>query len=81
MIAGIAPEPDGRWMQQTARNPTDADDGFLKGARYTLHCGAVRAFDPGGLPGQGHPARSTPSPPGDFGWVLAQYGVEADGGR
>jgi putative transposase len=32
-IAGIAPEPDGRWVKQMARNLTDAEDGLQKGAR------------------------------------------------
>ena len=36
-IAGIAPEPDGRWVKQVARNLTDVDDGFLNGARYLIH--------------------------------------------
>lgn len=36
-IAGIAPDPDGPWMQQMGRNLTDAFDGFLLGKRYMLH--------------------------------------------
>ena len=36
-IAGITDQPHGAWMQQIARNLTDAEDGFLKGKRY-LHC-------------------------------------------
>jgi transposase InsO family protein len=36
-IAGIAPDPDGRWMKQMARNLTEADEGFLAGARYLIH--------------------------------------------
>jgi putative transposase len=36
-IAGIVPRPDGEWMQQIARNLTDDEDGFLKGARYLIH--------------------------------------------
>jgi len=36
-IAGIVPEPDGRWMEQAARNLTDAFDGFLRGKRYLIH--------------------------------------------
>ena len=35
-IAGIGREPDGRWMQQMARNLVDAEDGFLLGKRYVL---------------------------------------------
>ncbi len=36
-IAGIAPQPDGEWLKQIARNLTDADDGFLNGAHYLIH--------------------------------------------
>jgi len=36
-IAGIAPEPDGRWIKQMARNLTDAEGGFLVGTRYLIH--------------------------------------------
>ncbi len=36
-IAGIVPEPDGRWMEQAARNLADAFDGFLRGKRYLTH--------------------------------------------
>jgi len=36
-IAGIVPEPDGPWMEQVARNLTDAFDGFLQGKRYLIH--------------------------------------------
>jgi transposase InsO family protein len=36
-IAGIAQQPDGEWMKQTARNLTDADEGFLNGARFLIH--------------------------------------------
>jgi len=36
-IAGIVPEPDGRWMAQVARNLTDAVDGFLRNKRYLIH--------------------------------------------
>ncbi len=36
-IAGIAPQPDGEWMKQIARNLTDADEGFLNGARCLIH--------------------------------------------
>jgi len=35
-FAGCTPNPDGPWMQQIARNLTDAEDGFLKGKRYVL---------------------------------------------
>jgi transposase InsO family protein len=35
-IAGISNQPHGRWMQQIARNITDAEDGFLRGMRYLL---------------------------------------------
>ncbi len=36
-IAGIAQQPDREWMKQTARNLTDADDGFLNGVHYLIH--------------------------------------------
>jgi len=36
-IAGIVPQPNGEWMKQIARNLTDADDGFLNGARHLIH--------------------------------------------
>jgi len=35
-IAGISHQPHGRWMQQIARNLTDAGEGFLRGMRYLL---------------------------------------------
>ena len=36
-IAGIIPEPQGRWMKQMARNLTDGLNGFLSGCRYLIH--------------------------------------------
>ena len=36
-IAGIATHPDGKWMQQMARNLTDSVDGFLRNAAYLIH--------------------------------------------
>ena len=36
-ITGIVPEPDGTWMEQVARNLTDAFDGFLRAKRYLIH--------------------------------------------
>jgi transposase len=36
-IAGIATNPDGKWMQQMARNLTDSVDGFLRNAAYLIH--------------------------------------------
>ena len=36
-VAGIAPDPDDRWMQQMGRNLTDAFDGLLLGKRFMLH--------------------------------------------
>ena len=36
-VAGIVQQPDGRWMQQIARNLTDVDTGFLNGSRYLIH--------------------------------------------
>ncbi len=35
-IAGITTSPDSGWMQQMARNVTEADTGFLSGCRYLL---------------------------------------------
>jgi putative transposase len=36
-IAGILPQPNGRWMKQVARNLTDEFDGFLGETRYLIH--------------------------------------------
>jgi len=36
-IAGIHPQPCGRWMEQMARNLTDRVDGFLRTARQLIH--------------------------------------------
>ncbi len=36
-IAGVAPDPNGSWMNQVARNLTDCFDGFLVGKRYLIH--------------------------------------------
>ena len=36
-IAGIHPQPDGRWMEQMARNLTDPVDCFLRTARQLIH--------------------------------------------
>ena len=36
-IAGIHPQPDGRGMEQLARNLTDPVDGFLRTARQLIH--------------------------------------------
>jgi putative transposase len=35
-IAGITRQPNEAWMTQTARNLTDAHDGFLRGVRYLI---------------------------------------------
>ena len=35
-ILGIVPEPDGRWMEQVARNATDGLSGFLLGKEYLI---------------------------------------------
>jgi putative transposase len=35
-ILGIVPEPYGLWMEQVARNATDAVSGFLLGKRYLI---------------------------------------------
>ena len=36
-VAGIVQQPDGRWMQQIARNVTDIETGSLNGTRYLIH--------------------------------------------
>jgi putative transposase len=36
-IAGVRIDPDGRWVEQQARNLTDAGAGVLAGKRYLLH--------------------------------------------
>ena len=36
-ITGIHPQPDGRWMEQMARNLTDPVDGFLRTVRQLIH--------------------------------------------
>ena len=36
-LAGIAHDPYGAWMEQIARNLTDAVDGFLNNTRYLIH--------------------------------------------
>ena len=36
-VAGIAHDPYGAWMEQIARNLTDAVDGFLRNTRYLIH--------------------------------------------
>ena len=36
-VAGIAVDPAGRWIEQLARNLTDAVDGFLRGKRFLIH--------------------------------------------
>jgi putative transposase len=36
-LAGLAHGPHGAWMEQVARNLTDAVDGFLRNARYLIH--------------------------------------------
>ena len=36
-IAGIIPEPDGRWMNQVGRNLTDCQEGFLRECRFLIH--------------------------------------------
>ncbi len=35
-IAGITPQPHGRWIKQIARNVTDPINGFLLGTRYLI---------------------------------------------
>ena len=36
-VAGIVQQPNGRWIQQIARNLTDVNTGFLNGSRYLIH--------------------------------------------
>ena len=36
-IAGIHPQPDGKWMEQMARNLTDPGEGFLRTSRHLIH--------------------------------------------
>src|SRR3954453_14879390 len=36
-LAGMTRHPTQEWMEQVARNLTDADDGALRGQRYVLH--------------------------------------------
>ena len=36
-ICGVRHRPTGEWMQQSARNLTDVQDGFLRGKRFVLH--------------------------------------------
>jgi len=36
-IAGLAPDPNGHWMKQVARNLTDPLAGFLANKRYLIH--------------------------------------------
>lgn len=36
-VAGIIPEPDGRWMSQVGRNLTDCQEGFLRECRFLIH--------------------------------------------
>ena len=36
-IAGIAPDPNGLWMEQVVRNLIDSISGFLRGKRYLIH--------------------------------------------
>jgi len=36
-VAGITSKPNSIWMNQVARNLTDAENGFLRGKRYLIH--------------------------------------------
>jgi len=36
-IAGVAVNPDGRWMEQVARGLLDPVDGFLRRATHVIH--------------------------------------------
>ncbi len=46
-IAGIAQQPDGDWTKQIARNPTDAEEGFVKelgiSSTIVIHCSRPRS--------------------------------------
>ncbi len=37
VVAGIGRAPNGLWMEQVARDLTDVDAGFLRGASYLIH--------------------------------------------
>jgi putative transposase len=37
VIAGIAPDPDGLWMKQIARNLIEVENGVLIGVHYLIH--------------------------------------------
>jgi putative transposase len=63
-VAGVVPQPDGRWMKQVARNLTDAYDGFSAGSRY-ITCDLVQIM-PAVRPGT-HPAGSLPHRPASCG--------------
>ena len=67
-IAGIAPDPDGRWTKQIARNPTDVEDGFLVGTRHLIH-----DRDPRFTTEFRKIVRS--GGPRDVGWILAHYEI------
>jgi putative transposase len=36
-IVGMAPQPDGLWMEQVGGNLTDAESGILTGKRFRIH--------------------------------------------
>ena len=65
-IAGIHPHPDGRWMEQMARNLTDPVDGFLRTVRQLIHdCDPLytRVFGEILTSGDGGPIRLPPKSP------------------
>ena len=41
-MAGITPNPDGRWMAQVARNLTDCEEGFLFGKTHLIMDGDTK---------------------------------------
>ena len=36
-ILGVQHDPNGKWMEQIARNVTDCESGFLKDKKYLIH--------------------------------------------
>jgi hypothetical protein len=51
-IAGLTPHSDNHWMAQIARNLTDTESGFLRGARYLI-LGRIRVPEPNGSSSDG----------------------------
>jgi hypothetical protein len=36
-LAGIAPDVNGLWMEPIARNPTEVEEGILRGKKFLIH--------------------------------------------